>query len=410
MARLTVENSTGNGDGDALADAHYSDSGPYNEPPKPAGPQPVTAAALVATGPELNPSIVDGVFRVGEIVNVISGSKSYKTYFLLAMLLSIANGRTWLGFTTRRVRVLLIDDELHPATLRHRLQAVAAALGINLDDVGDYLQIVTLRGQLSDIRRMGAFFKGIKAGYFGLVALDSWYRLIPPGVDENSNSEMTALYNLLDSYAAALDAAIVLIHHSTKGRQGDKQITDVGAGAGAMSRAADCHLILRAHADEGCAVLASALRSFAPMPALGLRWTYPTWALAADIDVEELQRDRPSRRTAVKTERPAKRVWTPADFVAAAVTDTPRPQKLIIAKAVGAGMSERNAATLLLLAEDARLIHRHAGKNGDNNAYFATTEPTLIEGVSRARTLPRTPCVRERTRGGRHASVREGDE
>jgi hypothetical protein len=288
------------------------------------------------------------------------------------------------------------------------LQVVSAALGIDLADVGEYLQIVTLRGQLQDIRKLGAFFKGIKHGHFGVVALDSWYRLIPPGIDENSNSEMTALYNLLDSYAAALGAAIVLIHHSTKGRQGDKQITDVGAGAGAMSRAADCHLILRPHAEDGCAVLASALRSFAPMPSLGLRWTYPAWTLAPEIDVEQLQRDRPTRRAAAKSEKPAKRVWTPAEFVTAAVTDTPRPKTLIIAKAINAGMTARSAETMLVLAMDQRQIFRHPSPEpADKNAYFSTMEPDLTARLSHTRATPRTPRKRERSGAGGCASAKE---
>jgi hypothetical protein len=116
---------------------------------------------------------------------------------------------------------------------------------------------------------MRSFFNGIKPGYYGVVALDSWYRMIPAGVDENSNSEMTELYNLLDQYAAMLLTSFLLVHHMSKGLQGDKQITDVGAGAGAMSRAADCHLILRPHKEDDCAVLQSAVRSFPPMPAVG---------------------------------------------------------------------------------------------------------------------------------------------
>ena len=45
--------------------------------------------------------------------------------------------------------------------------------------------------------------------------------------------------------AARLGAAIVLVHHTTKGAQAGKSVTDIGAGGGAQSRAADTHLVAR---------------------------------------------------------------------------------------------------------------------------------------------------------------------
>jgi AAA domain/Primase C terminal 1 (PriCT-1) len=372
---------------------------------------PITGASLVANGPELNEPIVDGIWRIGEIVNIISGSKSYKTYFLIALLLCIAAGRSWLGFTTRRVRVLLIDNELHLGTLKHRIKSVASALGINMDDLGDYFQVVALRGHLQNIQQMRGFFAGLKAGHYGVIALDSWYRMIPAGVDENSNSEMTLLYNLLDEFAAMLLASILLIHHSTKGRQGDKQVTDVGAGAGAMSRAADCHLILRAHRLADCAILQSAIRSFAPMTPLGLKWTYPTWSAVAELDVTDLQRDT-RRKAAPKPEKIPAKIWTVEEFVATAIAKEARPKPLILAKAVQAGITNRRAAELLLLAEESKLAFRHRGKDA-REVFFASVEPSVSDvptpsngDIYHARTAPQTPRVRKRTGGSVRARAK----
>ena len=54
---------------------------------------------------------------------------------------------------------------------------------------------------------------------------------MPAGADENDNATMAGLYNALDCYADALGAAFVNIHHSSKGDQSGKAVTDVGAGA-----------------------------------------------------------------------------------------------------------------------------------------------------------------------------------
>ena len=64
-------------------------------------------------------------------------------------------------------------------------------------------------------------------------------------LDENDNAAVAGLYNALDGIADSMGAGFCLIHHSSKGNQSDKAVTDVGSGAGAQSRAADTHLILR---------------------------------------------------------------------------------------------------------------------------------------------------------------------
>ena len=98
-----------------------------------------------------------------------------------------------------------------------------------------------------------------------LIVLDALYRLMPRGMDENDNGAMAQVYNQTDRYAQRVRSAFALVHHTTKGLQGDKGVTDVGAGAGSQSRAADTHLILRPHQQEGVVVLDAAVRSWPPL-------------------------------------------------------------------------------------------------------------------------------------------------
>ena len=97
------------------------------------------------------------------------------------------------------------------------------------------------------------------------------------------------LYNILDEYAAELGAAWANIHHASKGTQSDKSVTDVGAGAGSQSRAADTHIILRPHEQDGLVVLDAALRSFPPVEPLVLQWSYPLWRPAEGVDPKQLK-------------------------------------------------------------------------------------------------------------------------
>jgi hypothetical protein len=102
------------------------------------------------------------------------------------------------------------------------------------------------------------------------------------------NHQATRVYNLLNEYADKTRAAIVLVHHTTKGSQSDKRVTDVGSGAGAQSRAADTHLVLREHEEEATVVAEAVVRSFPPVAPLVLRWEFPFWRPVADADPTKL--------------------------------------------------------------------------------------------------------------------------
>lgn len=127
--------------------------------------------------------------------------------------------------------------------------------------------------------------------------------MLPADVSENDNAGMALIYNQLGRYAAMLDASLVLIHYSTKGAQSDKRVTDVGAGAGSQSRAADCHLVLREHEEPGCVVLDAAVRSFAPVEPLVLRWEFPLWVPDEDADPVALKATKQAQTNSQRDQR-----------------------------------------------------------------------------------------------------------
>lgn len=201
--------------------------------------------------------------------------------------------------------MLIIDNELHGETTAARLPKVADARGIPAAEYLDAIQVVNLRGRLTDIFGLGDIFKLYPAGALkgGIVILDAFYRAVPKGTDENDNGAVAGLYNQLDAYALRLGCSFVLIHHATKGNQSGKAVTDVGAGAGSQARATDTHLILRQHREPGAYVLDAAVRSWPPIEPRVLRWEFPVWTLADDLDPTDLKPERPPRRKAKAEEQ-----------------------------------------------------------------------------------------------------------
>lgn len=244
-----------------------------------------TIGDLITAHPHLREPIIDGALRRGEVANVISKSKIGKSWLAYFLAWSIITGRELFGqFPCAVGDVLLVDNELHEELIPYRIRTVAAAMGIRIDEVRERLHVESLRGRNVDLFQLGPLLNESIRGRYKLIILDAMYRLYPDGMDENSNSDVTKFYNQLDRFAAETDTAILCIHHATKGGQSDKDVTDVGAGAGAMSRAADSHLVLRPHQEDDCVVLEAAVRSFPPVDPLVLQWNFPIWTPATHLD------------------------------------------------------------------------------------------------------------------------------
>jgi len=333
---------------------------------------------LVMRYPHLRPPVVHGLLREGETLNVIASPKVGKSWLVSDLALAVATGRPWLDlFPCEQGRVLLIDNELHKETSASRIPKVMEARDITLAECGDRIDIVNLRGKLKDIFGLGPCFSRIEPGRYKLVVIDAFYRAMPRDTDENDNGTMAQVYNVLDAYAAKLQCAFVLIHHSTKGNQSGKAVTDVGAGAGAQSRAADTHLVLRPHEEPGVAVLDAAVRSWPPIEPKCLRWSFPVWTVEDALDPADLKSEKPRRKPKPAPQpEPAKSTkpeWTVASFVAAFVTETPAMTARIVHRATEADVPEPLAKKLLKQAEAAGHVHRW--KFGANQPVQFATRP-----------------------------------
>ena len=234
---------------------------------------------------------------VASYMNVIASPKAGKSWLATGLAMQVVTGGVWLNtFECTKGRVLLIDGELHQETLAHRLPIVATEMGVPEEDFLDSIDVWALRGCGMDLFRLGDAIRRLDASSYSLIILDASYRFLPAGISENDNAAVMTLYNTIDGYADRLDAAWVNIHHASKGDQSGKTTTDVGSGAGSQSRAADTHIAIRPHEDEGVAVLNAVVRSWPPAPQLAIRWQYPAWTLAEDVDPRKLRKPQTARQ------------------------------------------------------------------------------------------------------------------
>jgi len=256
---------------------------------------PHVASHLIRDKSPLNTPIIEGLLREGETMNLIAPPKTGKSWLATDLALAVASGDKWLGrYSTRKGRVLLLDNELHLNLLVDRLDQIAKARNMPQEALDD-VHIKPIRGHLRDLYFIGNYLKRFGKGFYRMIILDAFYRFMPDRMDENDNRGIGGLYNFLDRLADQLGCAFVLIHHTSKGIQAGKAVTDVGAGAGAQSRAADTHTILRRHQEEGVVVFDAAVRSWKPIKPISLKWHFPVWNYDPGYDPEDLEGAKPDR-------------------------------------------------------------------------------------------------------------------
>lgn len=244
---------------------------------------------IVAECPNMRPILIHGFLRLGETMNIIAPPKTGKSWLVTDIALSVAMGTEWSGYPCNRGRVLIIDNELHKETTASRVPKVIAARGMKLDDVSPWLSVENQRGRLKTIEDIANHIEELKAEGYKLIIIDAFYRAMPRGVDENDNGAIADVYNMLDRYAEQIGCAFILIHHTSKGNQATKLVTDVCAGAGSQSRAADTHCIMRRHREKDVVVLESVVRSFPSVKPLCLRWKWPLWNPDASHNPDDLE-------------------------------------------------------------------------------------------------------------------------
>ena len=228
--------------------------------------------------------LIEGLLRRGEVCNVIAATKAGKSWFVLQLLQSIAAGRDWLGRRVARGAVVLVDNELQPATLENRLANVRDALRIEQTHDRARFEYISLRGNWRSLPDLSErLCKRYKPGELAVIVFDAKYRFFGDGFEENSNDSQTRFHNLADELASNLNCGLVLVHHATKGNQTQRSVTDLGSGGGAQSRAADSHITIRDHQTDGCSVLQAAVRSFAPAEPQTIRFAWPLWYVDSDM-------------------------------------------------------------------------------------------------------------------------------
>lgn len=109
-------------------------------------PEPESLASVWDDLPELAPPLIDGVLRQGHKILIAGPSKAGKSFALIGMCVSIAEGLPWFGWECAQGRVLYVNLELDRASCLHRFRDVYEAMGAVPNNLAN-IDIWNLRGK-----------------------------------------------------------------------------------------------------------------------------------------------------------------------------------------------------------------------------------------------------------------------
>lgn len=192
--------------------------------------------------PELAPPLIEGVLRQGHKMLLAGPSKAAKSFALIELCISIAEGVPWLGFRCAQGKVLYVNLELDRASCLHRFRDVYTAAGIRPQNL-DNIHIWNLRGKSVPMDSLAPkLIRRAKNKGFIAIVIDPIYKIITG--DENSADQMARFCNQFDKVCTELGCATIYCHHHSKGAQGGKRSMDRASGSGVFARDPDALLDL----------------------------------------------------------------------------------------------------------------------------------------------------------------------
>jgi len=122
-------------------------------------------------------------------------------------------------------------------------------------------------------------------------------------------------------------------------------------------------------------VLEAAVRSWPPVPPRCLRWAFPVWLPADDLDPTALEGGKQAQNARRKADA---RSWNAQSFVERFLGDEPKSLARILEEAEAEGLSSRRVKRLLELAEEEGLAFRWTIGHRKTTVY-ATVGPSEAE-------------------------------
>jgi hypothetical protein len=196
----------------------------------------IPAPVFVSQGtPEID-WIVEDVIQRGANGFICAAPKIGKSWVALDMGISLALGLPWMGFDVpRRTKVALVSREDNPALTRWRMRRLIAGKASYPEELAEHLYVNSRESQkmmmLDNSLELADLITDLKHRGTEFLILDVFNVL--HAADENDNTAMRQVLNLVTEIQNEVGCSICIVHHWNKSNQGS--ITEKLRGASAIA-------------------------------------------------------------------------------------------------------------------------------------------------------------------------------
>ena len=254
----------------------------------------ISAKNLHAKPPPIPSEIVAGILHQGSKMVIGGGSKSFKTWILLELAVSVAIGAPWLGFDTSLGKVLYLNFELPDFAVENRLGEIYQAMEI---EAPENLDLWNLRGHAADANViLPLICTQAKALGLALIIIDPLYKLLGDR-DENASRDMANLMNQIEALTVDTHSAIAFGAHFAKGDASLKEAIDRFSGSGVIGRDPDSIITFTPHKKENAFSVDMILRNFPQQDPFVIRRRHPLMVVDGTLNPsisKNRQEDKPS--------------------------------------------------------------------------------------------------------------------
>ena len=150
---------------------------------------------------------VDGVFPLTGTAMVFGASRVGKSFLVLDLAVSIAEGREWFGYGVKQSGVIYVAAEA-PSGMRNRIEAIEAFRQRKLPP---NLVIGREPIDFTDDAKVDVLIDAIRVT--AQVVIVDTFNAATPGIDENSSRDMGVVLTSMRRIVSETDCLLIFVHH-----------------------------------------------------------------------------------------------------------------------------------------------------------------------------------------------------
>ncbi|MGZ4963363.1 MAG: AAA family ATPase [Limisphaerales bacterium] len=233
------------------------------------------------------PQLIYGLLHQGSKMVLGGGSKTYKTWTLTDLAISVACGEPWLSLKTTKAKVLYANFEMFEFSFQKRARAICQSKNITIPEGA--IDVWNLRSYVASYTVLfPRILERIKKSNYSMIVLDPIYKTYGE-TDENAAGAVAMLMNGLEQLSAQTGAAVVFGAHYAKGNAASKEAIDRISGSGVFARDPDTIVNVTRHEIDEAFTIEATLRNFKPIEPFVVRWIYPLMRRDEDLDPSRLK-------------------------------------------------------------------------------------------------------------------------